>query len=123
MGLKMPQPEPRPCEKFRKRICLNERFLTHLPTRPECKAVVAYLWRDSALRIWLRKYHLIERNYRHAAELRYCSSRGLCHLTADEHASTVERHVSAKLSCYFERVACSCNPVSAPRPLAKTVLL
>ena len=56
MGLTMAGPEPKPCEKFRKRICLNERFLKHLPTCPECKAFMAYLRHDSDSHIWLRKH-------------------------------------------------------------------
>jgi len=38
-----PEPVPRPCKRFSKRPCLNERFLKHLPTCAACRAVIAYL--------------------------------------------------------------------------------
>jgi hypothetical protein len=38
-----PEPVPRPCKRFSKRPCLNERFLKHLPTCAACGAVVEYL--------------------------------------------------------------------------------
>jgi hypothetical protein len=38
-----PEPVSRPCLRFSKRPCLNERFIKHLPTCAECRAVVEYV--------------------------------------------------------------------------------
>lgn len=44
-----PEPVPRPCKRFSKRPCLNERLLKHLPTCPACRAVILYLEKQSQI--------------------------------------------------------------------------
>jgi hypothetical protein len=44
-----PEPIPRPCKRFSKRACLNERFLKHLPICSACRAVVLYLDKQSQI--------------------------------------------------------------------------
>ena len=44
-----PAPAPRPCRRFSKRAPFNQRFLKHLPTRTACRAVTAYLDKQSRI--------------------------------------------------------------------------
>ena len=43
------EPIPRPCKRFSKRRCLNERFLKHLPICPAWLAVILYLEKQSQI--------------------------------------------------------------------------
>jgi hypothetical protein len=45
---------PKPCKRF-KRMPLNDKFLKHLLGCDDCKAVVAYLCRESELYIFRSK--------------------------------------------------------------------
>jgi hypothetical protein len=48
-----PEPVPRPCKRFSKRPCLNKRFLKHLPTCAECRAVIVYLDHQSDIDMYV----------------------------------------------------------------------
>jgi hypothetical protein len=47
---------PKPCERYSKRMPLNEKFVEHLPNCAECKAVLAYLDWFPAMRLWLHRH-------------------------------------------------------------------
>jgi hypothetical protein len=47
----------KPCNRFSKRLTLTKQFIAHLPTCPECKALVEQLNREperDRLPIWSR---------------------------------------------------------------------
>jgi hypothetical protein len=46
---------PKPCKRF-KRMPLNKKFLQHIPGCDDCKAVVAYLCRESELDMFQWKH-------------------------------------------------------------------
>jgi hypothetical protein len=52
----MAEPMPKPCKGYAKRMVWSDRFIKHLPNCPKCRAVLAYLRSDSALRAWLHKH-------------------------------------------------------------------
>jgi hypothetical protein len=53
---RMPTQMPEPCKKFSKRMPLNEKFLKHLPSCPNCRAVLAYLRWDATMRVWIHRH-------------------------------------------------------------------
>jgi hypothetical protein len=48
----MAKPAPKPCKKF-PRMPSSAKFFAHLPDCLACQAVIAYLQRDSELRLFL----------------------------------------------------------------------
>jgi hypothetical protein len=46
------QSEPRPCNRYAKRLPLNAKFIAHMPSCDACKAVVAYLKKESEINLY-----------------------------------------------------------------------
>jgi hypothetical protein len=42
--------EPKPCERYAKRMLLTAKFIVHLPSCDACKAVVTHLNQESEIR-------------------------------------------------------------------------
>ena len=51
-----PKPEPKPCQRFAKRFVYNERFKKHLPGCRACKALLAYLYRESEIDMYVHEH-------------------------------------------------------------------
>jgi hypothetical protein len=51
----MAEDEPQPCPRF-KRMLVTKNFLRHLPNCSSCKAVIAYLERESNIHAWIHKH-------------------------------------------------------------------
>ena len=49
-------PQPLPCRRYSKRMPTNAKFIAHLRTCKDCKALIAYLNREAELSLYFYKH-------------------------------------------------------------------